>query len=103
MHTGPYRPDLILYFRIEHHPVTGVHPLGRNARGGPYPAFTAIVGMMVPDIGVADGNMIFIKRVEMNAIGCSHIHTVSGVTAVSLRLAIHLLPGFATIRGFHGA
>src|SRR5690606_4820766 len=59
--------------------------------------------MVISYVGVADGDMILVKWIEVHAIGSSNVHTTTDVCVVGLLDAVDFMPGHSSICCFHRA
>src|SRR5258708_39189185 len=98
---GP--PPAALHFRIEHEPVSRVHPFAGNSSRRTSPGGATIFAAEQADIGIRNEDALPIEGIEVYAVGCGHVET-NGCPACGIDLArIEASPSGAAVGGTHGS
>ena len=89
---------------VEFHPIRGIDPRARHsAARGAVPTRATVIAREQADIGVRNENAPPVEGVEMHPVTSGDVEAVGGPASVGRALGVDSVPGFATIRGTHGA
>src|SRR5882724_9734963 len=98
-----HAPGAPSHLRIEHHPISRVHPFPGNTCCGTCPRTSVILAAKKPDVGVGNKLPFRIERIEMYSVSIGDIESGSCPSVSRSPAGIYCVPVRASIRCQHGS
>src|SRR6266480_5235748 len=103
MRIAVHTPGAAMPFGIEHHPVSGIHPVSGNAGRGTSPRNSVILAAKKSDVRVGDELAFGIEWIEMYSVSIGDVEPGSCPSVGRSLARIDCVPIRASVSGQHGS